>query len=370
MILALLTSCGFDTVPSKDDVDTAEVVAFGDLTLSPANIDFGYVGVGAYGEETLVITNTGDDSISLITVSLDQAVFDVAEAAAMPVELGPGVDVTLTVGFEPGSEGNFAGTLSIATDGGDLIEVDVAGTSIEGNTDDTGNATGAILELSRETIQFGEIDVGKTLEEEVLLQNKGSEDILLVNITSTDSAFSWDKSLTLPFVLPAGTDRAINVTFSPKDEQTYSGTVTVSSDASNAPDIGIAVDGKGFHGCTVCAPQISVMYGGAAVYGVTDFFSLGGFPDTKELQVWNDGDEPLKVTAVNVTNDDSLWSCSFTADGFPGSWTIQPYSYEALNVTFNGTALCLGDSGQLTIASNDPYESTYTVELSGIALTQ
>ena len=186
MVLALIVACGFDTVPQKDSLsDTGETVSFGDLTLSPANLDFGYVGVGNTGEQSLVITNTGENSVNLESASLDEGVFVLAEAAAMPVGIGPGVDLTLTVSFAPDIEGNFAGTLSLNTDTEGAIEVDVAGTSM-GNTDDTGNPAGALIDVSRRNIQFGSIDIGKTLEEEVLLQNVGNEDVLIV-----DRIVSW-----------------------------------------------------------------------------------------------------------------------------------------------------------------------------------
>ena len=377
MLLALIVACGFDMVPAKDSLtDTGDAVSFGDLTLSPSNLDFGYVGVGSTGEQSLVITNTGETEVNLESASVNADVFVIAEAAAMPVEIGPGVDLTLTVSFAPDLEGNFAGTLSLGTDTEGTVEIDVAGTSIEGNTDDTGNPSGALLDVSRRSIQFGSIDVGKTLQEEVLLQNIGNEDVLLVNIISTESVFGWDKAVSLPYVLPAGTEKSILVTFAPTDEQVYGGTVTVKSDADNEPDIDITVDGEGFHGCTICAPQISVKYGGAATYGVTDFMSLLGMDDTKELQVWNEGDEPLVVTDITVTNEDfdplGLGICTyanFQVSGFSGTWTIQPWSYEAIQVKFTGSGLCL-HTGQLTVTSNDPYETTYSLVLEGTSLSQ
>jgi large repetitive protein len=370
MLLPLMLACGLDPVSDKDALDTAEVVSYGDLSLSPANLDFGYVPVGSSGQQSLVIANSGDAAVNLSAVTLDSDAFVVAEAAAMPVEIGPGVDVTLTVDFTPDVEGSFAGTLSLDTDAEGIIDVAVAGTSIEG--EDTGNTnTGAYMEVSRKSISFGEIDVGKTLEETVVLENTGTEDVLIVNVTSDSNIFGWDKSLTLPYVLPAGQTRDVGITFSPLDEQTYSGTVTIASDAENEQETAIAVDGKGFHGCTICAPQISVKYNSQAVYTVTDFFSLLGSDDTKELQIWNEGDEPLEVTDVSITNDDSLWTCQFSVTGFNGStWSIDPWSYNAINVTFSGSTLCLADAGQVTITSNDPYESTYTVDLQGISLTQ
>lgn len=370
MLLSILLACGLDPVSDKEPLDTGESVAFGDLSLSPASLDFGYVSVGSSGQQSLVISNMGEASVNLLSVNLDDDVFTVAEASAMPVELGPGVDVTLTVDFAPDIEGNFMGTLSLDTDAEGLIDVEVAGTSIEGNADDTGNTGGATMDVNRTSISFGEIDVGKTLTENIQLENTGNEDVLIVNIVSDTSEFGWDKSLTLPYVLQAGTTRDVGITFSPTDETNYSGTVTVTSDAENASEVDIAVDGRGFFGCTVCAPQISVKYNSAAVYSVTDFFSLLGLDDTKELQVWNEGDEPLVVTDVSLTNDDSLWPCQFSVSGFPGEWEIDPWSYNAINVTFSGSALCLADAGEITLTSNDPYETTYTVSLSGIALTQ
>jgi hypothetical protein len=363
-----LLACGLDTgtdAPTTDD-SGEHPVEYGDITLSTSAIDFGYVAVGEWDTEELVITNGGADAIDLLGANIDDAAFSL-DVTSGTIE--PGDDLVVTVTFEPTTSVDYDGTLSLETTQEDIITVGLTGTARE--QDDTGPSDGgSYLDVSWRSHDFGEVDIGKGEVLDLSLSNTGDESLLLVDFASTDaSVLDWGKELTLPYVLAPGDTKDVTVLFTPQAEQTYNETLTVQSDADNEADLDLTITGTGFYGCSICSPLISVNTGGTDAYNLTDFLVIVGWTDdTRQLEVWNEGDEDLVIDSVTLTNESLQTACSFSVSGFSGKTTVSPWDYLLLEVTYSATASCLLDTGELTITSNDPYESNYTVSLMGTAI--
>ncbi len=371
MLILVLSACGLDNLPPPGDQpgDQEQPVEYGDLTLSASEIDFGYVDAGSWGDETLVLTNSGDATIELIGASLGNAAFSIDTVTGT---IGAGEDLVLTLTFEPTSAIDYSDALALETDSPDaeLVYVDVVGTAA---SQDTGPIEGgSYLDVSWVSHDFGAVDINKGDTTALTLTNTGDEALLVTDfVSSDDTIVDWGREFTLPYVLDVADTKDVTVLFTPTDETTYNETLTITSDAANDPALAMSVVGSGFHGCDICGPMISVDTGSTDAYSISDFIVIitpWGNSDTRSVEIWNEGDEDLVIDSVSVDNEAMQTDCSYSVGGFSGSKTVTPWSYETIDITFTANATCVLDSGTVTIKSNALYEPTYEISLLGNAL--
>ena len=173
-----------------------------------------------------------------------------------------------------------------------------------------------------------------------------------------------------PQVLAPGANKLVEVSFTPTAETTYSGTVTVASDAG---DLTITVEGEGVDECDVCAPIMDVDTG-SDPFAITDFFSLLGSVDSRTITIQNLGDQDLEVTDV-IVNNDTLASCGdFSLSGWTAARTLAPYASTSFSIGYQSDGSCLEiaqssfDMNVAHILSNDPTTPDWVIELSGAGL--
>ncbi|MCP4809897.1 MAG: choice-of-anchor D domain-containing protein [Proteobacteria bacterium] len=369
MLVLLLSACGLDTVEPPPEQGEQTEVTYGDLTLSAETIDFGYVAVGDTTSVGLVLTNDGAAAIELLGASLGNDVYS-TDISTGTVE--PGGDLVVTVRFEPTSAVAYTDALALETDSAEasLVYVDLLGTA---EVVDTGDPSGgSYLDVSWRSHDFGEVDINKGATETVLLTNTGDEALLISDFVGSDeSIVGWEKDFTLPYVLDVGMSKEATVSFTPTAETSYSETLTITSDADNETALDLSIQGEGFHGCDICAALIAVDTGGDDAYSISDFFVLispWGNTDERTVEIWNEGDEDLVIDSISVSNESLQTSCSFSVNSPSGKTTVTPWSYETITVTYTATDSCVFDTGTVDIKSNDPYEPTYTLDLTGGAL--
>ena len=99
------------------------------------------------------------------------------------------------------------------------------------------------LKVEPTSIDFGEVEVGKSASQPFILTNTGTGTL---NVTIDDSefdVFSVAES-SQPLSLEAGKSRSFMVTFTPKDEKTTVGSITFSTDV-NSEQLKLGLQGKG-----------------------------------------------------------------------------------------------------------------------------
>ncbi len=107
------------------------------------------------------------------------------------------------------------------------------------------------LTVTPSSNDFGNVWVGQNSVFEFELANNGTEETQVNSITIDNAEFSY--SLGLPIVLTPGNSQTFEVTFSPADLGTESGTLTINSDAEDNPSLPVTLSGTG-----VEPPQISI----------------------------------------------------------------------------------------------------------------
>jgi len=93
------------------------------------------------------------------------------------------------------------------------------------------NISGPAMALSG-NLNFGEVAVGSTVERTMSIANVGKSDLRVTSLEfATGFSGNWSGGR-----IAAGAVRNVTVEFSPQDERSYGGTVTVRSDAPSDPD--------------------------------------------------------------------------------------------------------------------------------------
>ncbi len=100
------------------------------MDATQSSIDFGQVAIGSYNYEVIDVI-AGTDTLT-IDVGLTGDMFSVAHNC--PATLDPGKTCHIFVIFEPTSDGDFTGQLTVNTSGGDYL-FDLTGTGFT----DSGN---------------------------------------------------------------------------------------------------------------------------------------------------------------------------------------------------------------------------------------
>jgi hypothetical protein len=254
----------------------------------------------------------------------------------------------------------------------EYLETPILGSGLQ-PAGDSGDATLPILTADRLSVDFGQADLDKLATELLTLQNTGSQDVLLKQISFTGSTFDWEGDLALPYILKAGDSKQITLNFIPTAEKAYQGEAVIETDDPAQPELSVSLNGEGVDICTICAGIIQVNTG-EDPYELTGFMSLSGQEDSRTVSVTNIGDQLLTVSSVTVLNDSIFPGGTFKITGLNTPMQLDPYEIGSFNVVYKakgqGYELSIPelDMNVIHIISDDPYEPDYVIGLSGLAL--
>lgn len=194
------------------------------LTVSPAVADLGVLAVGDHAEEALTLIHSAGPEIEILALDLlplDGDAFTVGEE--LPV-VSAGETAELRVGFAPESEGYFRSRLTIYTneERGGEHEVELRGQA--------GTPT---VEAIPSLLDFGPAEPGETLSLSLTLRNSGP-----VSWTLSELNFGlpvFDSGEALPVLVTPGEDLALELRFSPTDEDEAISTVAPTVSGADTP---------------------------------------------------------------------------------------------------------------------------------------
>src|SRR6266853_1326030 len=86
----------------------------GTLVISPTSLNFGNVAVGSSSNQSLTLTKSGTDAITLMQIAASSGSFTL-KGPTLPLTLSGGQSATFTITFAPSSMGRVSGNLSITT---------------------------------------------------------------------------------------------------------------------------------------------------------------------------------------------------------------------------------------------------------------
>jgi len=231
------TATGSLTVTSNASNPNSTVVLSGvgmapQISSVPSSIAFGSVPAGVSNTQTLTLKDSGNLNLIISQTTVTGTGFSIT-GPALPATVTPGNSIALTVRFSPGTPGTVSGTVSIASNAARL------GVPITG----TGISQSLRLSANPSNLAFGNVSPGTSGKQAVTLTNTGNSSVSVSRLTSTGSYFSV-AGLALPVTLAVGQSSGFTVTFAPTVVGTFSGTIAVTSTASNSP-LSIPLSGAG-----------------------------------------------------------------------------------------------------------------------------
>lgn len=329
----------------------------GVIAASSANLSLGSVAVGSTATQSFSVTNTGGMTATLSAVSSSTVAFT-AGGPTFPTDITPGQTVPFTVTFAPMAAGTATGVITVTSNASNApTTISVTGTA-------TAAATPGKLSASAASVSVGGVNVGSTGSQTFSVTNTGSADVNLSSLTSSAAVFTASGP-TFPMSLAAGQSVSVKVVFAPTAAGNASGTITLASDASNAPTA-IAVTGTGV--AAAVAPTISsqptaqsVVAGQTATFAVT---ANGTAPLTYQ---WSKNGTAISgttsatyTTAAETTSDNGA---SFTVSVTNGAGNVTSnvakltVSTATLSLSANPASLSFGS---VNVGSNSAQSVTFT----------
>ena len=203
--------------------DNDGALAAQSVSASPSTLSFGSVSVGQTVTLPIVLTNTRKWQVGLTSLQSSGSGYSVT-GPSMPLKLGGGQSVTLNVTFNPQWMGQVGGSVYV---GGVSVSIPLNGT---GTTSAVGNLTG-----SPSALTFGNVDLGNPSTQPFTITASGGA-VTISSATSSNSQFTIS-GISLPLTLNPSQSAQVYVTFSPAKSGATSGTVTLTSNASNNQDL-------------------------------------------------------------------------------------------------------------------------------------
>jgi len=311
-------------------------------SVSPGSISFGSVtlaSAAAPALSTVTFTNNGRQSVTIRQVTSSSSVFAVS-GPALPLVLSGHSSAIFGVSFAPTTAGTFTGTISFTTSfkNSSVLTVSVSGTATA-----AAPAPTHLLYPSTTSIAFGNVLVGASSSQTLLLNNTGNSDVSISGVSLTGSPFSVS-GFAGPISLAAGQSLSLVVSCAPNYVGSYTGSITVISNATNPATVALSSTGV--------QPAISVVPTSVSFSNVTV-----GVTNSQTVTISNPG------TASLTVSHSSLVGSGFSYSGLALPLTIAQGASSLFTVAFTPTSATTF-SATLTLSSNAP-TSSLIIPISG-----
>ncbi|MGI3780843.1 MAG: choice-of-anchor D domain-containing protein [Janthinobacterium lividum] len=200
------------------------------LLSDPSTLGFGEVPVGGRVTLDASITNSGATTTTITSATGPTGPFSTDALPDAGTKLGAGDSVSVPVSFEPSAAGKFSTTLVVRSSTGN-VTVPITGTSIKGASQ---------LTITPGTVQFGSVQVGKSLTKTFDIKNTGNLTLTLTKAAPPTDPFLVPDPVSEGQQIEPGDVIHQSVTFTPKKVGAFDGTYSITGN-----------DGQGAHLITV-----------------------------------------------------------------------------------------------------------------------
>jgi hypothetical protein len=319
---------------------TQHALAESRLTASPISLNFGSVPLNTLSSsQAITLLNTGNRNVEILQAASSIPQFAIS-GPTLPVSVSPGQGVSFLVVFTPNAAVKFSGSINFSIQGRDASrKVPVSGTGLA----QTPASPGPVPEisLSATSLNLGNVLVGSTSSQSVLLTNNGTANLSISQVSAQGTGFAAT-GLALPVTVPAGQSASLAVSFSPLTAGSATGSVTVLSNAANTPSAKIALSGAGTAQTLQLSASASNLNFGNILVGTTSSSSAVTFTNT--------GNTSVSISQVKLTGS------GFTASGIPVPSALTPGQMATLMVSFDPsvTGAATGSVSVVSNATNSP----------------
>ena len=204
------------------------------------------------------------------------------------------------------------------------------------------------MALASSSVDFGEVLVGETVTENLQIINAGPGQLKITELEIGDGSYDITPGSA---DVDAGEILDLLIEFTPPDFGDYASSLTISSNDEESPELSIPVTGTGGDG-----PQPDLVSDTLAL----DFGDVEiGEEKVLYFTIQNAGDDDLHIGTTTQTG-----SGAFSLVGDLDNATLAPGVSSSILVTYTPVQPA-GESGSLTIPSDDPGEPTVTIGMTG-----
>jgi len=307
----------------------------GALVIGSVSLDFGSVTEGTSKTLTASLSNTGTTSVTISSIAIFSQYFSLS-GPGLPVTIAAGQNSTISLVFTPNAAGAFSATVSLTSNASNVSTT----LSLSG----TGLADGQ-LAVSPTIQSFGSVAVGSQSNQTVTLTNNGASTVNLSQVSVTGTGFKLS-GVTTPIALNTSQSTTFSVAFAPQSIAAASGSVTITSNASN-PMLIIPLSGTGVAEGALGSSFTSLAFGSLQV----------GKNEALSEMVTNTGGSSVIISQVGISGT------GFSLSGITTPLTLGAGQSTSFTASFNPQSA--GNSnGSVTITSNAP-NPTLTIPVSG-----
>jgi hypothetical protein len=298
---------------------------------------------------TVAAASTNDATITLVSFSLSDP--GSPSGADTNAGLGGGVCVKLAGGYlAAGAVNSFgAGLFSVSGTSAAALGTDDTTLGSIGTLGITSDVEPEIA-VSPASLAFGTVNVNTTSAAQTLtLSNNGTAPLDVTGLATSSTPFAASPSGTLPSIAPRGS-QTVRVTFTPSAAQSYSATLTMTTNDPSHPTVSVPLSGTG-------AGQSAVGWTPAALaFGTV----VAGETGTAILTISNSGSVSLQVTGIAASPS------AFTA--VPTKISVSPKGSQPVTVSFSPAA-AESYTGTLAFQTSAAAHPSVSVPLSGTGLS-
>ena len=297
----------------------------GQLTAAPGNLSFGSVQSGKTASLTETLTNSTGSSVTISNATVSGTGFTMS-GITLPATIAANANTSFSVTYAPQTTGAATGTLAITSNApNSSLSFSLSGT---GTSTPTGTLSPQTASLS-----FGSVQTGTAQSLTEVLTNSGSASVTISGATITGTGYTLS-GLTTPLTVAAGATTSFTVKFAPQTAGTPTGSVTITSNASNA-SLSIPLSGTAVAAGALTASPSSLSFSTVQT----------GSSTQKSVTITNSGNTSITISSASITGT------GYTLSGLTTPLTLTAGQTATINVTLApqtaGTA-----SGNVAINSN------------------
>ncbi|MCX7739260.1 MAG: choice-of-anchor D domain-containing protein [Hydrogenothermaceae bacterium] len=199
------------------------------LYINQNYLDFGQIKVNDSFKKGILVRNTGDDTLNILSCGENISGFEVEEPCPKTIE--PGMQATIYYIFKPKEVIGYSGKMLIKTDAGDK-EISL-----------TGQGKGAKISVNLESIDFGMVAVNTESTKELVITNTGNDNLNISKISVGDNFSILNMPVTPVNIIPNSSLKLL-IKYTPKSSGIHTSKVNISSDVING-SIEIPLQGTG-----------------------------------------------------------------------------------------------------------------------------
>ena len=238
----------------------------GQLTANPSSANFGNVSTGNSNSQTITLTNGGSATVTVSQANVTGPGFSTTGMPALPMSINPGANKTFNIVFAPTATGSVTGTVTLANDGPNSpLSITLSG---------TGQTATQLLSANPGSLNFNNVNDGSSNSLNVTLTNTGNSNVTITSATASGTGFS--ASGVAGTTLTPNQTATLSVTFAPSNPGAVTGSVQISSNASNSPTISLSGTGVQAVAHSVDLSWTASVSSGVVGYNVYRGTSSGG----------------------------------------------------------------------------------------------